>query len=118
MSSLNLEDLPIQAEVSPQPNFISTAGNIPQIVVPAALVARSRPSRHSVPITHAKHKLRRIHPYRNMITPCLVAVVALIGLVMAVDYSVEAGRAAGYQLACPLVGGGKGAVRICRWETN
>jgi hypothetical protein len=115
MSSLNLEGLPIRAEVSPQSNFISTTGNVPQIVVSAALAARSRPSRHSVPITHAKHKLNRSHPYRNMITPCLVAVVALIGLIMAVDYSVEAGRAAGYQLVCPVVGGGDRVVRICRW---
>jgi hypothetical protein len=118
MSNLNPEDLPIEAKGSPQSNSISTAGNIQQIVVPAALVARSRPSGHSVPITHAKHKLKRSHPYRNMMTPCLVAVVALIGLTIAVDYSVEAGRAAGYQLVCPVVGGGKGAVRICRWETN
>lgn len=118
MSNLNPEDFPIEAMGSPQSNFVSTAGNIPQILVPADLVKRSRPSRHSVPIAHAKHKLKRSHPYRDMITPCLVAVVALIGLIVAVDYSVETGRAAGYHLVCPVVGSGKGAVRICRWETN
>jgi hypothetical protein len=118
MSNLNPEFSPIEAESAPQSNFVAMGGSVPQIVVPADLVARSRPSGHSVPLTHAKHKLKRSRAYRNMIAACLAALVAMFGLIVAIDYSVEAGRDAGYQLVCPVLGSGKAAVRICQWQKN
>src|SRR5438105_8695061 len=88
----------------------------PQVFVPADLIARSRPSRHSVPIARMKRKLERVHPYRNVVVALLVALVALSAVTIAVYHSMDMGRAAGYRLTCSVVGIGKSARSVCHWE--
>jgi hypothetical protein len=116
MSALVQDQCPSSPGASPQLNSFSINENIPRIVVPADLVARSRPSGHSVPIVHTRQKLKRAHPYRNLVVASSVVLVALFGQIIAVYCSIEAGRNAGHHLVCPVVGGGKGARTICYWE--
>jgi hypothetical protein len=76
-----------------------------EIVVPADLVARSRPSGHSVPITRMRQKVRRVHPYRNLINALLLTLVLLFVMSLAI-YLIDAMRAARYYLLYWLVGVG------------
>jgi hypothetical protein len=75
-------------------------GSSSRIVVPPELVARSRPSRHSVPIIRARQKRHRAHPLRNLITLGLVSLVCLAATIFVVYSAMEAKRDAGYQLVC------------------
>jgi hypothetical protein len=88
----------------------------PQIIVPAEIVARSRPSGHSVPIVGAKRKLTRTHPYRLVVGALLLSLVLGLGLVGVIYYAVEEGNLAGYHLVCATTGTGRGARFECHWE--
>ncbi|HEY6255949.1 MAG TPA: hypothetical protein VIY51_09175 [Xanthobacteraceae bacterium] len=91
---------------------------IRQIVVPADLVARSHPAGHSVPLVCTKRKFKRAHPYRILALALLVSLVALMGLTVAVDHALEAGRDAGYHLVCTADGSGARAHLACHWEKS
>jgi hypothetical protein len=92
--------------------------NPPQFIVPAELVARSRPAGHSVPIVRARQKLRRSHPYRLVVGALLLTLVLVLGMVGGVYYVLETGSAAGYHLVCTTVGApdSKTAHVDCHWE--
>jgi hypothetical protein len=92
-----------------------------QIVVPADVVARSRPTGHSVPIIRPHRKLKRSPPIRKLIivsaVTSLVALAVLFSLSMRIYSSYEPLRAAGYHLVCQeLVTGGSGLQRVCHWD--
>src|ERR1700722_11762724 len=76
-----------------------------EIVVPAELVARSRPSGHSVPITRMKEQLQRPDPYSNMSVAALLTMVLLLAVSIGF-YAIDAVRAAGYRLPYWLAGAG------------
>jgi F0F1-type ATP synthase membrane subunit c/vacuolar-type H+-ATPase subunit K len=105
-----------QSGYVPQVNSLPTSGKAFQIAVPAALIARSHPCGHSVPIVARRHKLARPHPWRNIAVAGLVAVVAVIGLVKAVDLSMQAHEPAGQHLVCRIEGFGKYEGTVCRWQ--
>jgi hypothetical protein len=96
---------------------------ITEIVVPADLVARSRPAGHSVPIIRAKRESRRAPWCRNLVIASVVAPVValavLAGLSMLIYHSFEPKREAGYHLVCQAVlTGGRGLREesVCHWE--
>jgi hypothetical protein len=90
----------------------------PEIIVPAELIARSRPTWHSVPLARAKQKLRRSHPYRLVVVAALLTLALGLCMVFAINYVVEAGHVAGYHLVCVRVGIEKGAHVECHWEAE
>jgi hypothetical protein len=81
------------------------AANANVFLVPSGLVARSHPSRHSVPIVRD-----------NLVLAFLIALVPLIGLVLGIYYSADATRSAGYHLECSVVGVGEYARTDCVWK--
>jgi hypothetical protein len=76
-----------------------------EIVVPADLVARSRPSGHSVPITRMRQKVKRAHPYRNLINALLLTLVFLFVMSLSI-YLIDAARAARHHVLYWLAGVG------------
>lgn len=90
----------------------------PEIIVPAELVAPSRPARHSVPLARAKQKLRRSHPYRLVVVAALLTLALGLCMVFAINYVVEAGHVAGYRLVCVRVGMERSARVECHWEAE
>jgi hypothetical protein len=75
-------------------------GSSSRVVVPPDLVARSRPSRHSVPIIRAKRERKHPQSLRNFVIIGLVSLACLAGTIFVVYSAIEAHRHAGYQLVC------------------
>ena len=115
MSTL-AQEAPIEADNIRQSNSLATKDKITQIIVPAKLIARSLPSGHSVPIIRMRRLLKRAHPVRNLVILCLFLLFALFGVGTMIYYSMEAGRAAGYHLACSETGVGRWVHTVCQWE--
>jgi hypothetical protein len=90
--------------------------NSAQIEVPADLVARSRPSSHSVPIVRIRKRTKRPHVARNVVLAVLASQLAFFGIFVAADYSMEAGQRAGYKLVCATVGFGRYTGVDCHWD--
>ncbi len=86
------------------------------IEVPADVVARSRPSRHSVPLASAKHKVARTHPFRNLAVAFLIALVPLMGLGVLTYYSAAEELSAGNHMVCVIGGTGRLQHSVCHWE--
>jgi hypothetical protein len=90
--------------------------SVARIEVPADVVARSRPSRHSVPLAHARHKVARTHPFRNLAVAFLIALVPLIGIGVLIYYSAAEERSAGNHVVCVTEGVGRFMHPVCGWE--
>ena len=72
---------PASAPIFAASAALSTDANV--ILVPAEVVARSRPSRHSVPLIAEKYERERPHPFRNLAVMLLIGLVPLLILVCA-----------------------------------
>jgi hypothetical protein len=90
--------------------------NSAQIEVPADLVARSRPSSHSVPIVRIRERTKRPRVARNLVLAVLASQLAFSGIFVATYYSMEAGQRAGYKLVCATVGFGRHTSVECDWD--
>jgi hypothetical protein len=82
------------------PRFGVPMREINQIIVPADLVTRSRPSGHSVPLVRKREKLNNRYPYRYLVIGLLVSLIATAATGAAFYYSDKMHRDAGYHLVC------------------
>jgi hypothetical protein len=86
------------------------------IEVPADVIARSRPSGHSVPLARARSKVVRKHPFRNLAVAFLIAFIPLMGIGTLIYYSAVEQRNAGNHLVCFTEGTGRFMHSVCHWE--
>ena len=85
------------------------------VLVPADVIARSRPSGHSVPIARARQRIERRHPLRNVAVALLIALVPLLGLGALIYYSMDAQQRAGLHLVCHTEQTGRATHSVCNW---